>query len=132
MRTETILPAAGSEEKAHGNAEVFSLSFFECCFDVFLLMENVHVCGVADDALRTDQFEVSECTLSGPSVGNITEDGVVASCHPPLPWNRNRNRVRGRSINTRPDDTLKGERSGVEHGVGSEHTCDITTNYKSR
>lgn len=36
-----------------------------------------------------DQFEVSECTLSGSSVGNITVDGVVASCHPPLPWDRN-------------------------------------------
>lgn len=93
-------------------------------------MENVHVGGVADDALRTDQFEVSECTLSGPSVGNITEDGVVASCHPPLPWNRHRNSVRGRSINTRPDNTLKGERSGVEHVTCSEHTCDITTTIK--
>lgn len=71
-------------------------------------MENVHVGGVVDDALRTDQFEVSECTLSGPSVGNITEDGVVASCHPPLPWNKNRNRVRGRSINTKTGRHFKG------------------------
>lgn len=37
-----------------------------------------------EDALIADQFEVSECTLPGPSVGDITEDGVVASCHPPL------------------------------------------------
>lgn len=36
------------------------------------------------DASITDQFEVSECTLPGPSVGEITEDGVIASCHPPL------------------------------------------------
>ena len=40
-----------------------------------------------EDALIADQFEVSECTLPGPSVGDITEDGVVASCHPPLAWN---------------------------------------------
>lgn len=96
--TETMLPAAGSEEKlVETQTFSLSLSFFNAVFDVFLLMENVRVGGVADDALRTDQFEVSECTLSGPSVGNITEDGVVASCHPPLPWNRNRNRVRGRT-----------------------------------
>lgn len=37
-----------------------------------------------EDAFIADQFEVSECTLPGPSVGDITEDGVVASCHPPL------------------------------------------------
>lgn len=41
------------------------------------------------DALIVDQFEVSECTLPGPSVGDITEDGVVASCHPPLAWDTN-------------------------------------------
>lgn len=39
-----------------------------------------------EDELIADQFEVSECTLPGPSVGDITEDGVVASCHPPLAW----------------------------------------------
>lgn len=90
-------------------------------------MENVHVGGVADDALRTDQFEVSECTLSGPSVGNITEDGVVASCHPPLPWKGNRNRVRGRSTNTSPDDTLKGERIGVRCVQNTPVTLQQTT-----
>ncbi len=37
-----------------------------------------------------DQFEVSECKLPGPSVGEITEDGVITSCHPPLPWKQNR------------------------------------------
>lgn len=37
-----------------------------------------------EDALMVDQFEVSECTLPGPSVADIPEDGVVASCHPPL------------------------------------------------
>lgn len=42
-----------------------------------------------EDALIADQFEVSECTLPGPSVGDITEDGVVASCHPPLAWDTN-------------------------------------------
>ena len=46
------------------------------------------------DALRPDQFEVSECTLPGPSVGDITEDGVVASCHPPLAWHTNRIKVK--------------------------------------
>lgn len=50
---------------------------------------------------RMDQFEVSECTLSGPSVGNITEDGVVASCHPPLPWNRKSITVSSCSINAK-------------------------------
>ena len=39
-------------------------------------------------AAETDQLEVSECTLPGPSVGEITEDGVVASCHP-LAWKEN-------------------------------------------
>lgn len=47
-----------------------------------------------EDALGVDQFEVSECTLPGPSVGDITEDGVVASCHPPLAWHTNRSRLR--------------------------------------
>lgn len=42
-----------------------------------------------EDALIADQFEVSECTLPGPSVGDITEDGVVASCHPPLALDTN-------------------------------------------
>lgn len=42
-----------------------------------------------EDALIVDQFEVSECTLPGPSVGDITEDGVVASCHPPLALDTN-------------------------------------------
>lgn len=44
--------------------------------------------------LIADQFEVSECTLPGPSVGDITEDGVVASCHPPLAWDTNGERLR--------------------------------------
>lgn len=43
----------------------------------------------AEMRLIVDQFEVSECTLPGPSVGDITEDGVVASCHPPLAWDTN-------------------------------------------
>lgn len=35
------------------------------------------------------QLEVSEWTLPGPSVGDVTDEGVVASCQPPLalmPW----------------------------------------------
>lgn len=39
--------------------------------------------------LTADQFEVSECTLPGPSVGDVTEEGVVACCHPPLAWDKN-------------------------------------------
>lgn len=31
-----------------------------------------------------DQLEVSEWTLPGPSVGEVTEEGVGASCQPPL------------------------------------------------
>lgn len=30
------------------------------------------------------QLEVSEWTLPGPSVGEVTDEGVAASCHPPL------------------------------------------------
>lgn len=48
------------------------------------LKESIFPVGRGEDALMADQFEVSECTLPGPSVGDITEDGVVASCHPPL------------------------------------------------
>lgn len=55
---------------------------------VFSFKTSVSVV-TADDALGMDQFEVSECTLSGSSAGNLTEDGVVASCHPPLPWDTN-------------------------------------------
>ena len=36
---------------------------------------------MADDE---DQLDVSEWTLPGPSVGEVTDEGVVASCHPPL------------------------------------------------
>lgn len=32
----------------------------------------------------TDQLEVSEWTLPGPSVGEVTEEGVGASCQPPF------------------------------------------------
>lgn len=31
-----------------------------------------------------DQLEVSEWTLPGPSVGEVTEEGVGASCQPPF------------------------------------------------
>lgn len=64
-----------------------------------------------------DQFEVSECTLSGSSVGNITEDGVVASCHPPLPWDRN----------TKLEHIFKEKRSGVKHSV-----CKIQVQHLNR
>lgn len=30
------------------------------------------------------QLEVSEWTLPGPSVGDVTDEGVGASCHPPF------------------------------------------------
>lgn len=40
-----------------------------------------------------DQLEVSECTLPGPSVGEVTDEGVVASCQPPLAW-----KERGREV----------------------------------
>lgn len=35
-----------------------------------------------------DQLEVSEWTLPGPSVGEVTEEGVVGSCQPPFAWRR--------------------------------------------
>lgn len=50
---------------------------------------RVHAQFEAEMHLIADQFEVSECTLPGPSVGDITEDGVVASCHTPLAWDTN-------------------------------------------
>lgn len=31
-----------------------------------------------------NQLEVSEWTLPGPSVGEVTEEGVVGSCQPPF------------------------------------------------
>lgn len=31
-----------------------------------------------------DQLEVSEWTLPGPSVGEVTDEGVGASCQPPF------------------------------------------------
>lgn len=43
--------------------------------------------GVREEKPREEesaQLEVSECTLPGPSVGEVTEEGVTASCHPPL------------------------------------------------
>lgn len=64
-----------------------------CCEKVFvyhlqLVSQLKSPCpALGEDALIADQFEVSECTLPGPSVGDITEDGVVASCHPPLAYN---------------------------------------------
>lgn len=41
------------------------------------------------DGVWGGQLEVSEWTLPGPSVGDVTDEGVVASCQPPLalmPW----------------------------------------------
>lgn len=32
------------------------------------------------------QLDVSEWTLFAPSIGDVTEDGVTASCQTPLPW----------------------------------------------
>ena len=42
--------------------------------------------GSAGTRVRGGQLEVSEWTLPGPSVGDVTEEGVVASCQPPLAW----------------------------------------------
>lgn len=36
-----------------------------------------------------DQLEVSEWTLPGPSVGEVTDEGVGASCQPPFAWEGN-------------------------------------------
>lgn len=36
-----------------------------------------------------DQLEVSEWTLPGPSVGEVTDEGVGASCQPPFAWEKN-------------------------------------------
>lgn len=33
-----------------------------------------------------DQLDVSEWTLPGPSVGEVTDEGVGASCQPPFAW----------------------------------------------
>lgn len=37
-----------------------------------------------------DQLEVSEWTLPGPSVGEVTDEGVGASCQPPFAWEKRR------------------------------------------
>lgn len=66
---------------------LFCVSDWSVCGFVILWLV-VHSLGRGH--VNEDQFEVSECTLPGPSVGEITEDGVVASCHPPLPWKQNR------------------------------------------
>lgn len=42
---------------------------------------------------QTGQLEVSECTLFAPSIGDVTEDGVTASCQPPLPWKETHKRL---------------------------------------
>lgn len=44
-----------------------------------------------------DQLEVSEWTLPGPSVGEVTDEGVVASCQPPFAWEKRRARRRDES-----------------------------------
>lgn len=41
--------------------------------------------GRRSDAVE-DQLEVSEWTLPGPSVGEVTDEGVGASCQPPFAW----------------------------------------------
>lgn len=42
---------------------------------------------------QTGQLEVSEWTLFAPSIGDVTEDGVTASCQPPLPWKETHKRL---------------------------------------
>lgn len=39
-----------------------------------------------------DQLEVSEWTLPGPSVGEVIEEGVGASCQPPFALNENKDK----------------------------------------
>lgn len=34
--------------------------------------------------VEEDQLDVSEWTLPGPSVGEVTDEGVGASCQPPF------------------------------------------------
>lgn len=40
-----------------------------------------------------DQLEVSEWTLPGPSVGEVTDEGVGASCQPPFAWEEKKRMV---------------------------------------
>lgn len=57
------------------------------------------------------QLEVSEWTLFAPSIGDVTEDGVTASCQPPLPWKETRKSQNGNIscdwfLRARSDKTL--------------------------
>lgn len=45
-----------------------------------------------------DQLEVSEWTLPGPSVGEVTDEGVGASCQPPFAWEEKKGREAGGSL----------------------------------
>lgn len=47
---------------------------------------------------KEDQLEVSEWTLPGPSVGEVTDEGVGASGQPPFAWQRNNKKKAAESV----------------------------------